>query len=460
MKNKSLIIFALTAISSVSSAQVYSEKSNVNSVIPNTVDYHTRVMDYKDNIALTYIDSMGNPFLVNRYTYAYLGLSPSLLLDYLHLPSGLIISEMEKRSLTPWFSGSLNGKGVYGRFTLSQIGSTSPNFYHILRLPDMSNVKSLEITPYIMLDPIHRRVFAIGETSFLLYRTHIIELEITGSNNIHETDPYLYGTPNSNEFFDDLKLIDDYVIYTTRDFRSDKNPVNLRMSQIENVLTGNQIDFQWQILFDSTESVYGKVFITRLDESIGPEFEVSYIKYNNKNDNYLLCMHKFNLADLLNGIFSTIVSQEIVISKGKEIVDIKYDNTHQVLLLLLNKNENQSFFIHASPYKKSNYAATQLKAPEGDVYYSIDTLMNLWTSPGRYYVAWGGNKTFTQQFLTGGTIQQTCLTPSEVFVNRKKTTISIARDVLTRHNGTRDVTTGEEYWMFDYENRDCYLSNE
>ncbi len=458
MKNKSLITIVLIAISFSSSAQYFSIKSNVSSYFPNTFEEHTRVMYYHDDYALTFIDSLGAPYIIARLPYVYLGLTPTLVHFKMPLPNRLVFSEMKKVNVTPWFCGSQNGNGVYGRISTNIYNLFSPTNVTWAKLSDMNNLKRHE---YIrqMLDPYHRRVYAIGETNTPQYRTHIVELEILGIN-IHENDPYLYATAHEKEYFNDLKLIADHIIYTTRDDRRDNYPVNLRLSQIENVLAGTEIDTQWQFNLDTTmESVIGEVFITRL-ETGGPFFEVSYIKYNSRIDKYILCMHKIILDDLLNLVCNTIVSQELVIPKGEEILDIKCDETYQVLFVLMQKDDNRSVFYHTSPYKNNNYMAVRLESSAGEKYYSIDTLMASFFSTDPYYVAWGGNKTITQEFTTDGAIHQSCLSSSEeevTIVEPIKITKKIDR--LVRNVGRRDLFYEDHDWTYSLETRDCYLSD-
>lgn len=96
MKNKIMIISVLIAISFSSSAQYFSIKSNVSSYFPSTIEEHSRVMYYHDDYALTFIDSIGKPYLISRLPYVYLGLTPSLVYFKMPLPAGLVFSEIKK----------------------------------------------------------------------------------------------------------------------------------------------------------------------------------------------------------------------------------------------------------------------------------------------------------------------------------------------------------------------------
>lgn len=455
MRKKIQTLIGILAISSNLFAQEESIKTNVGSIFPVTIEENTRVMDYMNNFALTFINAMGTPYLLDREEYAYVGTSPILVVNMFPLPSGLNISELRKKSVVPWFCGEWSGMGLYGRMFLNLNYIQTPNSYFLFTLPDMNNLRKFAIATN-MVDPYHQRMFAIGETNSAPPNTHIVELELQGTG-ISELSPYVYAPLDSQEYLDDMEIVAEYVVFATRDYRANRSRINLRLSQVENVLAGTDIDSQWQLLYGEARSVIGKVFITRLDNNAIKDFGISYIAYDNLIGQYYLYIHKLSLGDVFsNG--NTVVSQRMVIPKGEEIVDIKYDDVNEVLIVLLEKENICSVFLHTCPYKTTNYSAVRLESSSEEKYYSIDTLKTLYSGAERQYVAWGGNKSLTQKFHYGGSVDSSCLSQSELNVEIVNPIMFKERkDTLVRHMGIRNRYVNNDIWMYDYENRDCYI---
>lgn len=302
--------------------------------------------------------------------------------------------------------------------------------------PDMDRIEKLTVD-YDIANPNYRAVFAIGVThpeNSSMEQTHIMVLE-NSAMGIGEFGAYPFATPDIKEHIDDLALVDDYIVYATRDSRDDHSMVNLRLSKTSNILLSTEIDMQWQFVLGAGEVVYGKVFVIQLRNYF---FEVCYVKYVPATNCYVLCLHRIFLYDLLNGINSA-VSQEIPVERGELIQDITYELEKEVLVVLLDKDENSSVFLHTNPNKMTPYSTVRLETRALERYFSIDTVNHIYMGPNPMYQAWGGNRRFMQSFTTMGAIGPTCLDYSTVMalvVNP----IKIIQDKvpLVRDEGTRN----------------------
>ena len=224
------------------------------------------------------------------------------------------------------------------------------------------------------------------------------------------------------------------MVFTTRDIVSNFVYVNLRVLNILNGLSNSLIDAKWRFVLPANEAVYGNVYIEYLEEGC---FEVCYIKYT-YNDEYVLCLHCINLNDMLAGVNNNIVSQEISIEKGEFIQDIVYDRVEKVLIVMMDKDEDHSVFLHTLPLANYSYPAIRLESAIYDRYFSIDTMASFIFNPGRKYQAWGGTKCFEQEFTTNGVVLESCIPFVEVKA-RCVDPIKIEKidDPLDRNVGTR-----------------------
>ncbi len=255
-----------------------------------------------------------------------------------------------------------------------------------------------------MNDPYQRRMFAIGESyQSDITQTYILELDVQGTS-VSGFGPFNYAKMLDKETVDDVALVNEMVVFSTRDHNSTSSKVNLRISNVENMLTGSEIDVQWRLRLHSYESVCGRVFVTHLNDK---DVCVSYIKYNDNTGEYYMCLNRINLDEIFDSYYRYPI-QEMLIPKGEEILDIKYDENKKVLVLLLDKENRQSVFIQALPYLTEAYGATRIETEEGERYFSIDTLQEYYPVFNHSYEAWGGNKCFIQSYADDGTVINSC----------------------------------------------------
>ena len=352
MKRILLIISCFILFSNICTAQIFSMKYTLSPTFPNVNEERTRVLKFLQYKSLVFLDTLDTTYICHVSDY-YLSPTPNTFIFHKkRLPLGLVISDMERIGSTPWYSGSSYNEGVYGRISLSSNYSLNHSV-HVFNVPVVNNLRKFTVASN-MNDPLHQRMFAIGETYASGHtRSHIMELDLQGTG-ITGFEPFPYAQMSDSEYVDDVTLVGDWVIFTTQDSRSTLSKVNLRMSNIEQMLSGVEIDDQWSFMLEPYEDVIGKVFITHFSDS---DFGVCYIKLDWLKSKYILCVHTINRHDLLNNI-NSVISQEIVLPKGEIIQDITYDEVEKVLIVLLDKDYTQSVFLHVIPYKASPYNAT------------------------------------------------------------------------------------------------------
>lgn len=431
MKRIILVISILLCCITVSYGQAISVKASVAPIFPNVHEEETKVLKFIGPFSMIYIDSLDSTFLCETRDFNYFNAIYSAFMKC-PIPNNSKISDMYTPNYyTVWLCGKdgLSGKGLYAFLDPSNL-SMYPQTFSMYYLPDMHELNKL-ILANIGTYPFDLRMFAIGTTE-IDHNRHILDLNVMGSG-YSPTLPYNYATVGSNEYLDDLELVEAYVVFATRDVGPNSINVNLRVMDIWNGLSNTDIDTRWSFMMSADETVYGKVFVEDLGESY---FEVCYIKYSEKNG-YVLCMHRINLVDMLFGI-NTIISQEIPVKKGEFIQDIVYDRVERVLIFLMDNNMLNSTFIHTVPEKNYNYSAVRLDTPINDRYFSIDTMASYSSNPGRMYQAWGGTRCFEQKFATDGMIMESCIPYDEIKVNYvDPIKIEKITDPLTRNVGDR-----------------------
>ena len=446
---KFFLFFCFALFPFVCTAQISSLKYNISSSFPDVIESKTRVLEHSSHNSFVFIDTLDTTYICHNPD---LYLDPYTNLFYFYkkrLPLKIEISDMENVFHSAWYCGSINNEGVYGEIYWNS------NYYitqrvHIFKLPEVNNLRKFTIATQ-MIDPQQRRLFAIGETypSGKL-QSYIMECETQGSQAF---GTYNYAQMSDSEFVDDVALVEDNVVFATRDYRSRFSKVNLRISNVEQMLAGSEIDKQWRFQLEYYEHVYGRVFITHLNST---DIGVCYIKYNEKQDVYILCIHKININDLYSNI-TTFISQEIVIPKGEEILDIKFDDNKEVLIVLLDKDNIQSIFIHATPYNLLAPGFLCLESTDEERFFSLDTIQPHYLIPDRMYEAWGGNKCFIQRFTTDGEIQGSCFPYYKRYVNNALIKILKEPSPLDRLNGYRLFDFEELPWQQDIESRECFI---
>lgn len=454
MKNILIFIIAVISVKPFSLAQqVESVVTDINSTFPYNYEEKTRVMEHTNHTSVVFIDSLGSTYIVVGHDFNYANPAvPCAPFYKKELPTGLVISDMKHITNPFWFCGSENGYGIYGRLTLTS------NYYsiysmHIFSVLAVNNLKKFSIATN-MSDSLHQRIFAIGEISNQsTIQPCIVELDVQGQGYTG-FEPYIYAKTDILEPIDDIDLVNNIVVVATRDMNAPSPIVTLRFSDIETMLTGVEIDYKWQFVLSSQDHVRGKVHIVNINNKF---IEVCYTKFNDSSNRYTLCLHRINLNDLMNGITNSIISQEIDIDIGEEIFDITYDAQREVLILLLDKDNISSVFLHTLPNETLTYGAIRLASPNGDRFFSIDTVQHFYALADRMYEAWGGTKRFMQAYSYNGSIEKSCYLDTELRVSIVyPIKIKKLYEPLERFIGTRTYLSNQNPWEPLPVDRECY----
>ena len=412
--------------------QVISVKADFSSIYPSLYNDKTRVVKGPGAYSVIYLDSLGSTSFCLTPDFNYYNIISSSL-DKRFIPYNSTIADMYK-NLYIWFGGKYGctGEGMYGWISPTYYPNSQP--FHIFPLNEIDEVKEIVVANIGNTSP-SLRMFAIGATD-PNRNSHIIELDVAVPG-VSPTSPYQYATVNADEYLDKIALVDDYVIYTTRDTSDGRTSVNLRIMTTVNGLSDTYIDCKWRLLLSTGEFICGKVFVTYLENRY---FEVSYIKFLSNLNKYVLCLNRIKLDDMLIGVNTSTISQELLVGSEESIQDIVYDSQERVLVLLLDHGGNRSVFLHTEPRRNVNYYAVRLESAIYDCYYSIDTMASYTNNPARMYQAWGGTKCFEQRFATVGTISESCI-PYEKINVKNVTPIKFYKknDLLPREVGHRYI---------------------
>lgn len=441
MKSKLLIFTHLLFwVPMCTTAQTSSFKYTLSPTFPNVIVNNTRMMEIlPDNRSLVFLDTIDTTYVCHVFNF-YAAPSNTFSFQKKRLPHGLRISDMEEVQYEPWYCGSSNGVGAYGSILVSSNYSAIQRV-HVFKLPDVYNLRKFTMA-INMSNPYQRRIFAIGE---VLSNTYIIDMD-DGFGS------YSYAPVQDSEYVDDVGLVEGRVVFATRDYKVNHSKINLRVSDVEHVLDNMEIDKQWGLELAKDEEVYGRVFITYLGEG---DVAVCYKKFNRKENQYILCIHRVNLNDLYNGV-TAATSQEMISPKGEELLGIIYDEERQVLVLLIDKDCTQSVFIHALPYSSASYSAVSIRSDEGDRYFSIDTLRPNYLVHDCSYGAWGGNKGFVQEFSNEGTVSASCFPYEKRQVELTEIKIKKRDNPMARLTGYRNYEFEELPWVWSPGIRRCY----
>ncbi len=258
---------------------------------------------------------------------------------------------------------------------------------------------------------------------------------------------------NRMEIVDDVIIVEDYVVFATRDYRPTSLPVNLRISDTNDVLGNSDIDNQWRFYLYDYESIASEVRLLLLNKY---EFVLAYIVYNSKYDNYHLCTHKINLSDFLQGV-NTIISHEVEIDKRcSNLVDLIYEPDVQTMVILLN-GEKVSELYHADPFLTTTSTIYKLDH-RGKSLYSIDTIGNYYLLNSDMYVAIGDSTLFYQDISNGSVIEESCLTITPVrYILQDQPEIEFVNDPLERYQDFRNYDPYSKVATYFYGTRTCRI---
>ena len=443
---KKTIFIACLALASlnVSVAQIISYQANYSSFFPSTNEEATRVLYHQSDLSLVYIDSVNHPYLCFNHTSApFTSLAPLFYYSTMNLPFQIKVNDMKKKLAFEFLCGNFtsiydyNNYGYYARVSY-QIGVGIPNALHLFQLDDIKNLKKAEPVITLYNDSItESRLFAIGETHNTwgsVDKNHLLELHIFG-HGISESTPYPYATFNTQETADDITSTSNWLAVSTRDTRADHAPINLRVSNLTQVLGNTEIDYQWQFFLSKDEKIVGKALLEHLQDD---ELEMCYIKYNAIENRYLLCLHRIRIPDLAigNGVLGT---QEFKVNPDEVLEDIMYISETETLVVLTNRENQYSIFYHTLPFVPSPYLAIRLESAVGDKYYSLSKVDNhLWPAGFCLYQAWGGSQFFMQEVGPSGSAAASCLSlfKSDAIIKAPKKTQK-NWEPLERNTGTR-----------------------
>ena len=282
------------------------------------------------------------------------------------------------------------------------------NYLRVIRLPEVNQLNRVAVAhPLGSTAIVGMKSFAIGEkTEFskTMPHSYILEYYMIGSAT-YQYAPLAYDPVfNKQEIADDVITLGNYVIYATRDTRPNHAPINLRISDTNNVLSSNtDIDVQWQFLLPSYEDLYGKLRLLPLDEGM---FVLAYTVFNTNDGEYYLCVHLIKLPNLLAGI-NGITSHEIQLNSDcYDLTDLIFKPDADVMVALLNGNGKSSFY-HLNPYSTTTDITSKLNHSTGN-FYSIDTIEN-YSSSEIMYMAMGDSTIFLQNIFNGPSIDKSCL---------------------------------------------------
>ena len=355
---------------------------------------------------IRYNDSayLGNTVYVTAY---YTPISTKLT-----LAQDFVITDFKKFYSNLGFIGSFGGTGMYG-WAVSTNHPTSNQFY-IFKLPEIKRLTRIEtILASNQSIGFQVKAFAIGDKSEVASDgptiSCILEFYARGNGAFM---PYYYAplaidpVTYHQEIADDVTIIDDYVIYATRDTRDAHSMVNLRISDTNQVLQNTSIDSQWRFAVPNYHKVVSELRLHPLNDGNG-EFILAYVVQDTQTVKYYLCTHKIKLSDLFAGYNTVVYSLIPIDEECTNLVDVIYEPDVYTLVFLLN-GSGESRLCHVEPYS-TGYPATILDYPDGELT-SIDTIGSYPSANLDMYVAAGGDRFFSQDISSGIAIDRTCLT--------------------------------------------------
>ena len=399
-------------------------------------------------------------YFCDHHAYGYWAVwAPAVASTKVTLPQDFVITDFKKFLNVPGYIGSCDGIGMYG-YSLGY-NLYNYNYFLIAKLPVLSQLNRIaEAHPSGSNAEMGMKFFSVGEkieSSYSTPRSYLLEFYYMGTN------AYLYAplayNPQSNEFetADDVITISQHVVFATRDTRSGYAPVNLRISDTNNVLSySSTIGYQWRFMLPNYEIPLSDLRLLNLDDK---EFVMAYTMLNTNNNNYYLCVHRINLpAFLANN--NSIISHEIKISRTcSNLIDMIYKPNAQTMVVLLD-GEDGSMLFHLDPYSSTNDIAVDLKYSSGH-FYSIDTLGANGYLDDTLYIAMGGNVIFTQNISNGINIEASCLDMGKVkMLLREPPIIKKEKDPLDFFSDNQAHYTSTPLDVIFYGTRTCNIANE
>ena len=333
--------------------------------------------------------------------------------------------------------------------------------FRIIKLPAVDQlIRTTVAHPTGQNAVIGMKFLSIGEKTESRYtyqQSYLLEYYLWGDTT-YTYAPLAYDLQSDKqEIADDIITHDHYVIYSTRDTRPNHAPVNLRISDTNNVLSNlSDINYQWRFMLHDYENVYGKTRLIKLDDRT---FVLAYTIYNTKDDGYYLCVHRIDLPNFLAGN-NSIVSHEIKLNKEcSDLTDMIFNSIVNTMVILLN-GEGESAFYHLNPYTNITDNTTRLYYSDGN-FYSIDTAGGDYSSSEVLYIAMGDDLIFLQNISNGINIGQSCLDIKKIkYILREPPVIENVKDPLVFYSDDQDPDTSNPLDTIFYGTRTCNIVNE
>ena len=400
-------------------------------------------------------------YFCGHHSYVYwTSIAPAVNSTKVTMPQDFVITDFKKFIGDPGYIGSYQGKGMYGfSFGYNQYNS---NGFQIIKLPAVDKLtRTTEIHPSGQYAVNGMKFFSIGEkldTRYSILQSYILEYYLMGTG-MYKYAPLQYNPQSyEQEIADDVITAGEYVIFATRDTRLNHAPVNLRISDTNNVLSNtSDIAFQWRFQLPDTEQVYSELRL--LDLLDNKEFILAYTIYNTGDNNYYLCIHRINLLDFLAGN-NGIVSHEIKINKEcSDLIDMIFKPNLKTMVVLLS-GEGKSELYHMKPYSDTNDYTTRLDYSDGS-FYSIDTIGENGFPNEALYIAMGDSVIFTQNFSNLSSLSQSCLPRQRKrMILRKNPVIKHIKDPLAFYSGNQEFFSNAPIDVYYHGTRTCNIINE
>lgn len=356
------------------------------------------------------------------------------------MPQDFVVTDMKKFYYYQGFIGSYQGVGMFGRAVSYYY--TAGNSIFIFKLPAVDVLTRIATHAVIFEEDklVKAKAFATGEKAIgqNAIQSYLLEFIADG---VGETGPYLYAplyynsVTREKETADDVIIIDNKVIFATRDTRTTHAPVNLRISDTTSALTHSEIGTQWQLWLPASQKVISELRLLYLDHD--DYFVLAYIVFDQNSNAYYLCTNRIKLSDLLS-LNNTIVSHKIKIgSECINLVDAIYETNANTMVILLNGN-NMSELYHIDPYSSSSSTTIVLDYPDGNLY-SIDTVGDHENID--MYVAMGDSTFFSQDISNGIAIDYSCLDiKKKEMPLQQPPIVNKIKDLITGYSAEKDIT--------------------
>ena len=371
------------------------------------------------------------------------------------MPESLIINRFKKFHGYQGFIGSLQGVGMFGRTYI--YNSMNTNYFEFFKLPAIDQLNRIAVIKEVYSNPmpVQLKAFATGDKVMAKgpKQSYILEFYAQGLGMYL---PYYYApltydpVSEKQEVADDVIIVRERVVFATRDTRSRHAPVNLRISDTNNVLSNTNINIQWQLWLPSNQELRSELRLRHLKND---DFLLAYIIYDTQLEKYFLCTNKINLNDLII-LNNTIVSHKILIGTDcTNLVDVVYEPDVNTLVLLLNGNDKSELY-HTDPYKTISATITRLDYPNGNLY-SIDTIGDYASD---MYVAIGGNVFFSQDISNGINIGYSCLNLIKVdMVLQPQPTIDKKNDPIAPYTNNIEFDSHEDIGVYFFGQASCVI---